>query len=71
MCFVQGRYSESEQLALTAFGPMFRSVGANHDRTVRIVKLLADLYDASGKPDKAAEWRAKLPKEPSPPADAR
>ena len=48
----------------------------DHDQTTRVVGYLADLYDAWGKPELAAEWRAKLPTEqdavaPDPPADER
>ena len=31
-----------------------------HGQTKRVVGYLVDLYDAGGKPEKAAEWRAKL-----------
>ena len=34
-----------------------RSVG----RTRRALRRIIDLYDAWGKPEKATEWRAKLP----------
>ncbi len=37
--------------------------GDEHARTQKAIKRVADLYDAWGKPDKAAEWRAKLPTE--------
>ena len=66
MYLQQRRYAESERLALAAYEPMLRSVGAEHERTVRIERLLENLYDQWGKPDKAAEWRAKLPKDESP-----
>ncbi len=38
----------------------YRILVAAHS-SERIVGYLADLYDAWGKPEKAAEWRAKLP----------
>jgi len=66
MYFAAGRYPESERLALDAYPPMLHSVGPTHERTVRIVKLLAQLYDSWRKPDKAAEWRAKLTKDTPP-----
>ncbi len=34
-----------------------------HQRTLMAVAALIDLHDAWAKPDKAAEWRAKLPTE--------
>ncbi len=36
--------------------------GLDHHRRITS-DLLVDLYDAWDKPDKAAEWRAKLPTE--------
>ena len=65
MYLAQRRYGESEQLALRAYPAMLDSVGPTHQRTVRIMQVLADLYDAWGQPQKAAEWRAKLPNKPS------
>ena len=65
MYFAQRRYAESEQLALRAYPAMLDSVGPTHERTVRIMQLLADLYDAWGQPQKATEWRAKLQIKPS------
>jgi len=65
MYLAQRRYAESEQLALRAYPAMLDSLGPTHQRTVRIMQVLVDLYDAWGQPQKAAEWRAKLPKQPS------
>ncbi len=39
------------------------ALGDEHGQTKRVVAYLADLYDAWAKPDKAAEWRAKLAEE--------
>ena len=52
------------------------ALGDEHEQTTRVVGYLADLYDAWGKPEKAAEWRAKLPPEQDavasdPPADEK
>ena len=37
--------------------------GHDHPFTLASINNLADLYDAWGKPEQAAEWRAKLPAE--------
>ena len=36
-------------------------LGDNHPHTLESLKNLIDLYEAWGKPEKAEEWRAKLP----------
>ena len=60
-CLVElGRYEEAEPLLLETYSrlPSLPDV-ATRDTT----RYLAILYDAGGKPEKAAEWRAKLPVE--------
>ncbi len=57
------RHEDAEQALLEAQGILSASLGAEHQLTMKAVNALADLYDAWGKPDKAAEWRAKLPEE--------
>jgi serine/threonine protein kinase/tetratricopeptide (TPR) repeat protein len=65
MYMKQRRYREAESAALAAYQGFLKSVGAEHERTRRVVQQLSELYAAAGQPAKAAEWRAKLPKEPS------
>ena len=46
---------------------------ANHARLRQVTQSLVELYDATNRPAKAAEWRAKLaalPPEPAPPPRA-
>lgn len=55
------RREEAEAALLEAHQIVYAALGAGHDRTVKTVDALAALCDGLGKPDKAAEWRAKLP----------
>ena len=45
---------------LEAHDILVAALSSDHEQTIRVVGYLIDLYDAWGKPDKAAEWRAKL-----------
>ncbi len=36
------------------------ALGDSHDRTTKVVEFLAALYEAWGKPEQAAEYRAML-----------
>jgi hypothetical protein len=38
-------------------------LGENHPHTIKSIKKLIKLYEACNKPEKADQWRAKLPKE--------
>ena len=55
------RYAEAETALLEAHEVLTAAVGADHAQTRKVMPNLAELYDAWGKPEKAAEWRAKLP----------
>ncbi len=57
------RHTEAEATLLEAHEILTAAVGADHGQTLKVVRNLADLYEAWGKPEKAAEWRAKLPEE--------
>jgi hypothetical protein len=57
----QGRYAEAEPLLVSAQEGLARALGAEHRDTLRVVDELVRLYDAWGKPDKAARWRKRLP----------
>ena len=59
----QRRYAEAESAATAAYAGYVRSMGANHEFTTGAVELLVALYSEWGQPAKAAEWRAKLPKQ--------
>ncbi len=54
------RFDDAESALLEAHGILQTALGDEHEQTKRVVGYLADLYDAWGKPDKAADWRAKL-----------
>jgi non-specific serine/threonine protein kinase/serine/threonine-protein kinase len=62
-CLVpQGRFAEAERLLIAAHPSVEKQFGASDQRTTRVVEAAVSLYEAWGKPDKAAEWRAKLPR---------
>ena len=65
------RYDEAEQLFRTAITGQERVLGRQHPTTRRTVAKLVVMYEAWGKSEKAAEWRAKLPKEPAAKTAAR
>ncbi len=54
----QGRYDEAEPLLLTGYEKMNPSEGALRHKRESLERVVR-LYDAWGKPDKAAEWRLK------------
>ncbi len=55
------RYGEAEAALREGHRILELAVGPENVRTTRAIDALVDLYDAWGKPDKAAKWRAKLP----------
>jgi hypothetical protein len=57
----QGDYDKAEQLSLEAEETARRVFGNGHDITNSSVNNLIKLYGAWDKPEKAKEWRAKLP----------
>jgi len=68
------RYDEAEQMFVEAYRIGQDAQGARHPSTIKTAQRLADLYIAwgaaepgKGYAEKAAEWRAKLPGENSPP----
>jgi tetratricopeptide (TPR) repeat protein/predicted Ser/Thr protein kinase len=55
-----GRYDEAEPLLLESY-PRIRSAAEEPDKQARAAcQRIIELYDAWGKPDQAAEWRAQL-----------
>ena len=56
----QKRYRDSEALALAAYEGYNGAFGANHDLTQKMARQLAALYDAWGRSDDVARWRARL-----------
>ncbi len=61
MCLVElGQYEQAEPLLIEAY-PRLPPLPATDAKDT--IRYLANLYDAWGKPEQAAEWRAKLPTE--------
>jgi serine/threonine protein kinase/Tfp pilus assembly protein PilF len=61
LCMKQARYDDAEQLLIEAVEGRRLKLGDAHPRTLQSWNSLIDLYEAWKKPEKAAEWRAKLP----------
>ena len=59
----QRRYPEAESAALVAYNGYLKGLGAGHERTRGVAAELADLYTATGQPEKARQWRAKAGKD--------
>ncbi|GAH49227.1 unnamed protein product, partial [marine sediment metagenome] len=56
-----GQYKDAEEQLLEVVDDCLDMFGEEHPSTVETIKNLIKLYEAWGKPDKAEEWRAKLP----------
>jgi len=52
-----GDFTAAETTLSDSYALMKGSLGATHSRTLEVRSAMADLYDASGKPDKARAWR--------------
>ena len=57
----QARYDDAAQLLLEAVKGRRLRLGDIHPHTLESLKNLIDLYEAWDKPEKAEEWRARLP----------
>ena len=57
------RYGDAESALLTAFAAYRAAAGPHYWRRLGVVDSLVTLYDAWGKPEPAAEYRAMLPVE--------
>ncbi|MFC1793415.1 tetratricopeptide repeat protein [Planctomycetota bacterium] len=58
----QARFIEAEKLLLEAVKGRILKLGDRHPHTQESLSNLIELYEAWNKPEKAEEWRAKLPK---------
>ncbi len=56
-----GKHAEAEERLLAAHRRLVEVFGEGHGYVVVTVRSLVELYEAWGKPDEAAAWRAKLP----------
>jgi len=61
-----GRYDEAETELLATLAAFRESPDAGVERTTQTIEELVRLYQSWGKREKAAEWRAKLPKPAGP-----
>jgi non-specific serine/threonine protein kinase/serine/threonine-protein kinase len=55
------RYDDAERIYLRTIQGKAKVLGPTHPSTNRTMQRLAEMYERWGKPDKAAEWRARLP----------
>ena len=58
----QGHYDKAEPLLLEHLETSQRALIEGHPDTVAVMNELIKLYEAWGKPQKAQEWRSKLPR---------
>ena len=58
----QELYEEAARLLHEAAEGRTKKLGPKHPHTLDSIRSLIDLYDASSRPEKAEEWRAKLQK---------
>ncbi len=64
-CLLQlGRFDEAEPLLLDSY-ELLHSVSGAGTETSDTIQVLVQLYDAWNRPDHAAEWRARLRREPT------
>ncbi len=57
----QGRYEDAEKYLFKALKGRCLKLGDTHPHTLESWKSLIELYEAWNKPEKAEEWRIKLP----------
>ena len=55
----QGRYQEAQELLLAGQEAMAGDSGASDTRKHESIERLVKLYEAWGRPDQAASWRAR------------
>ncbi|MFC1791998.1 tetratricopeptide repeat protein [Planctomycetota bacterium] len=58
---LQNRHDDTETWLLTVLKGRRIKLGDTHPHTLESFNNLIELYEASSKPEKAEEWRAKLP----------
>jgi serine/threonine protein kinase len=61
MYLKQGRYDEAENRLLEAYKGRASKLGPEHPMALKSLNNLVDLYEAWNKPERAKQWRAKLP----------
>jgi tetratricopeptide (TPR) repeat protein len=55
-----GRFDEAETILRETYARLAAAKGEEHKQTRETAEALVELYDAWGKPDQAASWRARL-----------
>ena len=60
-----GRLGEAEKLLLSSYQTLHDVRGTPPQRRVEAAERIVKLYETWGKPDKAAEWKAKRPALPN------
>ena len=60
MYIKQRRYDEAERASLSAYRGFFARLGADNELTSRSAEQLASIYDATGRPRDAEQWRLKV-----------
>jgi tetratricopeptide (TPR) repeat protein len=65
----QGDYDRAEPLLIEAVEGRRLKLGDTHPHTIESLNNFIELYEAWNKPEKAEEWRAKLPLEQVNPKD--
>jgi len=55
-----GRISEAEEVLTQTYLGLSDALGPSHDTTIEVAEHLVGLYEAEGRAEKAAEYRAKL-----------
>ena len=64
-CLIKlGRYEQAEGLLLSAYPVLQTELGERHERTQKAVSRLVELYEAWGKPEKAAEYQSPSASQP-------
>jgi hypothetical protein len=62
----QGQFAEAEKLLVTSYQSLQDARGTPPQRRAEAADRIVNLYEMWGKPEKAAEWRAKRLTQPKP-----
>lgn len=55
------RFDQAERALLLAYEDLTNTFGGTHERTLRVARFLATLYESWGRDDEAEEYRAMIP----------
>jgi len=62
-----GRFEQAEENLLTGYDEVRQALGDEHKETQTVLRKIVDMYEKWQRPDKANEYRAKLPQATTPP----